>query len=86
MNLFDFQVLLTKLSMDMSKDKNDPSKALQILLDLMKLKESISLKGESKGKPNKLEEHIKGYFMAETKKTGKNNNFQIQKRETKKKI
>ena len=69
----------------MAKDKNDPTKALQTLLDLMKLKEIVTSKGENKSKQNRLEENIRNYFMSESKKSAKNN-FQIQKRETKKKI
>ena len=45
LTLLDFQVLLTKIAIDMSKDKSDPTKSLQNLLDLMKLKETVASKG-----------------------------------------
>ena len=45
LTFFDFSVLLTRLSFDISKDKSDAAKSLLNLFSIIKLKETIACKG-----------------------------------------
>lgn len=78
LSYFEMQVLLMKLSLDASKEKNDLVKSVDNFFSLIKLKETIGNKGDTKAKPNKFEENVK-IHLEEGKKATKNN-LQVQKR------